>query len=222
MSIEIQIHMAADMPSPTVKVWDPLTHATPVETVTLTQDSDRKGLYRGTFTGPSGWYSVDKFSGSSLQGTSWINIDAESGVFVEADPRYLSSIKAKTDLIGSVPWTSSGGTLTNGQALTIKIGDKVTFTLTSTVSNAVADLTGKTVRFGVKDMAGNQIINTTATVLVATGLQSVSVTLLPAVTILLSPVTGKFDVQAEFASNNIATFLTGDVTVVADYSGVAS
>jgi hypothetical protein len=222
MSVEIQIHMAADMPTPTVKVWDPLAHATPVETVTLTQDADRKGLYRGTFTGPVGWYSIDKFSGSSLQGTSWINVEAASGVYVEADPRSLSAIKAKTDLIGSVPWLSSGGTLTSGQALTIKIGDKVTFTLTSTVADAVADLTGKTVRFGVKDMAGNQIINTTATVLVATGLQSVSVTLLPAVTILLSPVTGKFDVQAEFASNDIATFLTGDVTIVADYSGTAS
>lgn len=222
MSVEIQVHMDADLSTPTVKVWDPLTHGTPVETVTLTQDADRKGLYRGTFSGAAGWYSLDKFSGSTLKGTTWINIESASGTYVETDPRSMSAIKAKTDLIGSVPWTSSGGTLTNGQALTIKAGDKVTFTLTSTVSNAVADLTGKTVRFGVKDMAGNAVINTTATVVVATGLQSVSVTLLPAVTISLPAVTGKFDVQAEFASNDIVTFLTGDVIIIADYSGVAS
>lgn len=221
MSVEIQVHMAADMPSPTVKVWAPLAHATPVATVTLTQDAERKGLYRGTFTGDPGWYSIDKFSGTSLLGTSWINVEAESGTYVEADPRSLSAVKAKTDLIGSVPWSSSAGSLTNGQALRIKIGDKVTFTLTSTVADAVANLTGKTVRFGVKDLAGNQVINTTATVVVATGFQSVSVTLLPAVTILLSPLTGKFDVQAEFSTNDIITFITGDVTIIADYSGVA-
>jgi hypothetical protein len=222
MTIEIQVFMAADLPSPSVKLWVPLEHAAPAATVSLTQDAERKGLYRGTVTDLAGWYTLDKFSGSSLLGSSWINIDAAEGEFIESDPRVLTVIKAKTELIGSVPFSSSGGALSPNDPIQIKIGDRRVLTLTSMVEDFVGDLTGVTVRFGLRDMSGNQLVSlSNVEVLVPTGLQSVRVVLLPSLTIGFPVASGYFDVQAEFAADNIVTFLTGSFNTVADYSGVA-
>lgn len=134
----------------------------------------------------------------------------------------MAAVKAKTDLIGRTTFISASSLVTSDGEMTIKVGDKHEFTFTSDTLDIVADLTAVTLRLGAKTSAGDVMFETTsATVLVATGYQSVKFTLLPAETLLIPVGFGYFDVQAEFASNNIRTFITGTVSVVTDYSGVA-
>lgn len=133
----------------------------------------------------------------------------------------MAAVKARTDLIGRTTFISASSLVTTDGQMTIKIGDKMEFTFTSDTEDVVGDLTGITIRLGAKTAEGTVMFeSTSATILVATGFQSVKFTLLPAVTLALTAGYGYFDVQAEFAANDIRTFITGTVVVVADYSGV--
>lgn len=130
-------------------------------------------------------------------------------------------IQAKTDLIGAITWVSSSGLIDSNGVMNIKAGDRHEFTLTSTVEDAVPDLTGVTIRFGIKNTSGDQLLEVTAVdILSATGFQSVKVTILPAESILLPSGGAFFDFQAEYAADDHRTFLTGSTVTTTDYSGV--
>lgn len=132
----------------------------------------------------------------------------------------LAAIKAKTDTIGSVTFIISDNAVSSGGSLVIKAGDRHEFTITSDTADVVPDLTGETIRFGVKGNGGVQLLETTdVTVLVATGLQSVQIVLTPAQTILLSQGAYHFDIQAEYSTTDHRTLVTGSVQVNPDYSG---
>lgn len=134
----------------------------------------------------------------------------------------LNQIKAKTDLIGAVTWIVEGASVSSTGSIVIKAGDRKVFTLTSDTEDAVPDLTGIPIRFGIRNTSGVQLLSKTSeiTVLNGTGFQSVEIVLLPSETILI-PSGGSFwDVQAEYSPTDVRTFFTGSATTRMDYSGV--
>ena len=214
--------------SPAAKFHDTNGHASALSTPTLTQDAERESVWKGTVTEAlAGWYSVDLYDGSDYLRTTFIYLADDTGTYFESDPNVIDTIvraiKTKTDTIARVTWLISDSTIDDGGVMTIKAGDKHVFRLTSTVEDAVPDLTAITCRFGIYDASGNEIYSSASAVSVvtATGFQAVDVTLLPADTIDFPPGAALFDVQAEYAADDIRTFISGSVQILADYSGTA-
>lgn len=134
----------------------------------------------------------------------------------------LAAIQAKTDLIGNVTFLIASHLPDSRGTINIKAGDTHNFVFTSDTEDPFPDFTGKTVRFGIRDANGNQIVNTTTvTILSPTGFQSVQVDLLPALTLSLEGISAFYDVQVEYAADDIRTIFTGDVKVDRDHSGTA-
>jgi hypothetical protein len=224
-STEIQVKLDAGQSSVTVRLFAPGTHGSPAETVSVSEDPDRDGLYVGTVTGSlSGWYEADKYVAAVFDSSEWIYLQDDSGPYIASDPRVLhdkaDAIQAKTDLIGRITFMASSGAVDSNGNITVKAGDYTQITLTSDTADVVPDLTGQTIRFGISDSSGNQLVETTnATVLQATGLQSVQITLTPAQTSALNVRTAFFDLQAEYSTSDHRTLFSGPVTITPDYSG---
>ena len=132
----------------------------------------------------------------------------------------LAAIKAKTDLIGNVTFLTSTHLPDTKGEIKIKAGDTHAFVFTSDTEDVLPDFTGKTVRFGIKDANGNQLVEDTNVVINSpTGFQSVTVNLLPPVTLALEGVSAFYDVQIEYDANTVHTIFTGPVKTYKDYSG---
>ena len=122
-------------------------------------------------------------------------------------------------LIGTVTFTYADSTIVGGAIVPIKAGDLKTLTLTSDTADVVPDLTGVTMRFGVKQ-GDRQLIETTSVVVdVATGLQSVTVTILPSETVNLDTQNAVYDLQAEYSATNHRTLISGACAITNDNSG---
>jgi len=121
--------------------------------------------------------------------------------------------------IGTVTFTYSSASIVGGGTVNIKAGDYLTFTLTSDTADVVPDLTGITCRFGVKQ-GDRQLIETTSVVVdTATGLQAVTVTILPAETLTLGAQNAIYDLQAEYSATDHRTLISGTCVITDDRSG---
>lgn len=151
------------------------------------------------------------------------NIPADIAADLTAIKACADLIKAKTDLIGNVTFLVSTHLPDSRGTIHIKAGDRHAFVFTSDEEDVHPDFTGRTLRFGVKDANGVQHINTTNVVVNSgSGLQSVSIILTPDVTLALENVSAFYDIQVEYAADDIRTIFTGSVEVTRDYSGTAS
>ena len=144
----------------------------------------------------------------------------------DASQSTLLAVKQKTDLIGTTTFVAASFAPDSGNAIRIKVGDSPTITFTSSVENAVPDLTEATIRFGVRQHpSGEQLLTVnTGEVIVATGLQSVRVPLLVADTLLLQDASDcfeyRYDVEARYGDGSVRTMQSGAAMIEHDYSGV--
>jgi hypothetical protein len=143
----------------------------------------------------------------------------------DASQATLLEVKAKTDLIGTSTFVAASFAPDSGNTIRLKVGDSPTITFTSTVLDTVPDMTGATIRFGVRRYpSGEQLLSVdTGEVLVATGLQSVRVALTVADTTLLEAASDcleyRYDVEARYSDGAVRTFQSGLAMVEQDYSG---
>lgn len=192
-----------------------------LETVALTESG---GYYGGTVTGAhAGALLFEPRISGTVVGSVVRTIEDTAGPFVIDSGVEQNAIRDKTDRIGAVTFLLSGGSVASDGSMIIKAGDRHVFTLTSDTEDVVPDLTGETIRFGIKGNGGAQLLtqDTGITVLVGTGFQSVEVILLPADTLVIPAGAYHFDVQAEYSATDHRTLISGSVTVNSDYSGTA-
>lgn len=209
----------------TAVVKDRATLTTQETLATLTESD---GEYVGTVTGAlAGVYVFEVLLSGQPLWEGLGEIADTAGPFPVGTDLYLANrleaIKDKTDQIGSVTFVLSGGAVASDGSMVVKAGDRHVFTITSDTEDVVPDLTGVTIRFGIKGNSGSQLLSKTTDISIeqATGFQAVEVTLNPAETILLTQGSYHFDVQAEYSTTDVRTFVTGSVQVKSDYSGVA-
>jgi len=197
-----------------------------LETVTLSESGN---YYTGDVTGAhAGQFVFETLISGTVVGASIRTIADDAGPYIIHDAMEMedshAAIKDRTDRIGSVTFLLSGGAVASDGSMVIKAGDRHVFTITSDTEDVVPDLTGNTIRFGIKGNSGDQLLSKTTDISIeeATGFQSVEVTILPAESILLPQGAWHFDVQAEYSATDVRTFVTGSVTVKSDYSGTAA
>ena len=137
----------------------------------------------------------------------------------------LTQIKDKTDQIGNVTFIHHSNVPDSSGNIEIKQGDRKEITWTSDTEDKYPDLTGKVIRFGLKN-GDNQLVElasdvnpTQVLILQPTGFQSVKLILFPSDTIAIPRSASKYDVQAEYAVDDVKTMFTGSAAIVEDYSG---